>query len=172
MKCDTCVNRTSSKMSQEYDMLRSRITSGVTTVTLTAALCAIFAPVLVMADASNPHFTASAKHHKRHHVAMRHHHVRPMAHHAAKPVHVAMAPEPAPAPVYTPPPAPVYTPPPAPVEVAPPPVATPAPVATPVAPAAPVVETAHNGGSWLLYVLGAAAIGGGIYAATNSPKSP
>jgi len=160
-------------------------------IAVAAIGCLTVIPIMAVADASNPHFASSAHHvrHHHHHATCHgrvhtyvdhkghRHHACGVAHHAVKAKEFAQAPAPAPepapapAPVYTPPPAPVYTPPPAPEPVAPPAPVAPAPAPVAPAPAAPVAAAGH-GSSWLLYVLGAAAIGGGIYAATKSPSSP
>ena len=80
-----------------------------------------------------------------------------------------MAPEPvytpAPEPVYTPAPEPVYTP-------APEPVYTPPPAPT-APPPLPPVEAASGGASgWLVGLLGAAAVAGGILLASSGDDAP
>ncbi len=128
----------------------------------TVALSVVGVPVAVLADASNPIYVpkkkAAAKAKPKARVAK----AKPRA--VAKPVAQPPMIE---APVYTPTPAPVYTPapppPPAPVYTPPPPVA-PAPVAAPVA--------AKGGNGWLLGLLGAAAVVGGIVLASGGDDSP
>ncbi len=126
------------------------------------AICALslIMPAAIYADASNPVYTPKKKAK-----------AKPKARAKARP---AMKAKPVvqQAPVYTPPPEPVYTPPPAPVYTPPPPapvVYTPPPAPVP---AAPVVAAAKGGISPLLYILGAAAVAGGIYAATSGGDGP
>ncbi len=128
-----------------------------------AAMAVLSVPVIVIADASNPVYTP--KKHAKAKPAVRHAKAKPVAH---------QAPAPAPEPTYTPAPEPAYTPPPAPEPAytppPPPPVAyTPPPV--PAAPAAPVVEASSGGSGWLLGLLGAAAVIGGIVLAAGSGSS-
>jgi hypothetical protein len=142
-----------------YAHLKSSVAK--TAVIATTILSLIAAPAIVYADASAP----MAMKHKGHK-----HHARMKPHARHKAVARRAPAEPAPQQVAEVPQQPVYTPPPEPTP-APAPVAEAPPAPAPTPAPAPVV--AHSGSSWLLPLLGVAAVAGGIIAATTGKsKSP